>query len=234
MKKTILTIVMMLCAMTVAHAQQLAWFSSESETLSSWFYTGTESLTPSNVATGKINLLKTSGGSDYTLTSPLSNKGDVDTFYVYVKCRSKYYNTPYYILVKGSPTIELLDNSGNVIKSIFYEFDEKLLERQFMVEFDLDDVDVDKFKVRLACWNADSYCALTILEVNITAGGGGQSTTMNADVNGDGNVTAADVTALYDYLLNNVASGLVNGDVNGDGTITSADVTAVYDVILGS
>ena len=54
------------------------------------------------------------------------------------------------------------------------------------------------------------------------------------DVNGDGNVTAADITALYDYLLNNDATNIVNGDQNGDGNITAADVTRVYDVMLGA
>ena len=54
------------------------------------------------------------------------------------------------------------------------------------------------------------------------------------DVNGDGTVTAADVTALYDYLLNNDNSHIVNGDQNGDGNITAADITAVYDVLLSS
>ena len=53
------------------------------------------------------------------------------------------------------------------------------------------------------------------------------------DVNGDGNVTAADVTALYDFLLNNDTTNLMNGDQNGDGDITAADVTAVYDILLG-
>ena len=54
------------------------------------------------------------------------------------------------------------------------------------------------------------------------------------DVNGDGIVTAADVTALYDCLLNNDTSHIVNGDQNGDGNITAADITAVYDVLLSS
>ena len=54
------------------------------------------------------------------------------------------------------------------------------------------------------------------------------------DVNGDGNVTSADITALYDYLLNNDSSALVNGDVDGDGFITSGDITAVYNILLGS
>ena len=62
----------------------------------------------------------------------------------------------------------------------------------------------------------------------------GTATFMPGDVNGDGSVTSADVTALYNYLLNNDSSSIVNGDQNGDGNITSADVTAVYNVLLGS
>ena len=54
------------------------------------------------------------------------------------------------------------------------------------------------------------------------------------DVNGDGVVTAADVTALYDVLLNNDSTNVVNGDQTGDGIITAADITAVYSVLLGS
>ena len=54
------------------------------------------------------------------------------------------------------------------------------------------------------------------------------------DVNGDGNVTAADVTALYGVLLNNDYSNVVNGDQNGDGEITAADITAIYNILLGN
>ncbi len=54
------------------------------------------------------------------------------------------------------------------------------------------------------------------------------------DVNGDGQVTAVDVTALYNFLLNNDSSAIVNGDQNDDGIITAADVTAVYNVLLGN
>lgn len=54
------------------------------------------------------------------------------------------------------------------------------------------------------------------------------------DVNGDGVCNSADVTALYQFILNNDSSKIVNGDQNNDGTINSADVTAVYKLILGS
>ena len=54
------------------------------------------------------------------------------------------------------------------------------------------------------------------------------------DVNGDGVCNASDVTALYQYILNNDASAIVNGDQNDDGAINASDVTTVYNIILGS
>lgn len=61
-----------------------------------------------------------------------------------------------------------------------------------------------------------------------------QDDPMPGDVNGDGTVTAADITALYDNLLNNDNTNIVNGDQTGDGIITSSDVTAVYSILLGN
>jgi hypothetical protein len=56
---------------------------------------------------------------------------------------------------------------------------------------------------------------------------------MPGDVNGDGYVTSADVTAVYDVILGVDNQFEATADVNGDGYVTSADVTAIYDVILG-
>lgn len=54
------------------------------------------------------------------------------------------------------------------------------------------------------------------------------------DVNGDGFVTSADVTAIYNWLLNNDNSDLINGDQDGDGNVTAGDVTVVYNILLGN
>lgn len=54
------------------------------------------------------------------------------------------------------------------------------------------------------------------------------------DVNGDGAVTSADITALYDCILSGDTSNEGRCDVNNDGSITAADVTAVYDILLGT
>ena len=52
------------------------------------------------------------------------------------------------------------------------------------------------------------------------------------DVNHDGHVTIADVTALIDYLLSDSSAAPAEGDVNGDSNVTIADVTALIDLLL--
>ena len=54
------------------------------------------------------------------------------------------------------------------------------------------------------------------------------------DVNVDYSINAADVTALYNYILNGDETFLSTSDVNGDGAINAGDVTAVYNIILGN
>jgi hypothetical protein len=53
------------------------------------------------------------------------------------------------------------------------------------------------------------------------------------DADDDGVVTSADITALYNYLLDSDYQYYETSDVDGDGEVTSADVTAVYNILLG-
>ena len=55
-----------------------------------------------------------------------------------------------------------------------------------------------------------------------------------ADVDGDGEITAADIMAIYNYLLDNDTTFLATSDVDGDGTVTAADITVIYDILLGN
>ena len=59
-------------------------------------------------------------------------------------------------------------------------------------------------------------------------------TVTRGDVNGDGNVNIADVTALIDYLLSGDAASIVyeNAKCNDDDEVTITDVTALIDYLL--
>ncbi len=52
------------------------------------------------------------------------------------------------------------------------------------------------------------------------------------DVNQDGSVTAADVTAVYSTLLGSSNRYRQYSDVNGDGEVTAADITKLYEHLL--
>lgn len=80
--------------------------------------------------------------------------------------------------------------------------------------------------------NGEVVYTLPGTSFTIKVGEGGGPAVIPGDVNGDGAVTAADVTALYNFILNDDMGAIVNGDQNGDGNITSADVTAVYNILL--
>ena len=57
---------------------------------------------------------------------------------------------------------------------------------------------------------------------------------MPGDVNGDGEVTTIDITAIYNYLLNGDTTYLATSDVDDDGFITTVDITAIYNILLGN
>lgn len=77
---------------------------------------------------------------------------------------------------------------------------------------------------------------IAVLEnhANILLPGEEQQQSIPGDVNGDGQVTSVDVTALYNFLLNGDQTYIATSDVNGDGEITSADITSVYNILLGN
>lgn len=57
-----------------------------------------------------------------------------------------------------------------------------------------------------------------------------ESSILQGDANGDGEVNVADINAIIDGILSGVASGA--SDVNGDGEVSIADVNALIDLIL--
>lgn len=70
--------------------------------------------------------------------------------------------------------------------------------------------------------------------VKIKFTNGEQQQVVLGDVDGDGVVTAGDITVLYNYLLNGDSGAMVNGDQDGDNTITAGDITIIYNILLGN
>ncbi|MBR5085906.1 MAG: S8 family serine peptidase [Muribaculaceae bacterium] len=58
-------------------------------------------------------------------------------------------------------------------------------------------------------------------------------TKLDGDVDGDGYVSAADITCIYDILLGISNQHIQRADIDCDGTITAADVSVIYNKLLG-
>lgn len=226
MKRFLILLVIMAGVVPLALALELVRFDSNN--YNTWTYTRPGFVMTTDVINqDKVTLYKASNG-DYTLVSPSIPKQQFDSVEVKVLGYSRQYTSPYYDPYLGSPTIEIINDNGEVLKSVFYEFEEKRLDHTFAVKFDVSDlVDGSSFKVRLACWQARIYDAFSVREVIV------DRVLMPGDVDGDGSVTAGDITVLYNYLLNDDGENMVVGDQDGDGSITSADITFVYNVIIG-
>ncbi len=70
-----------------------------------------------------------------------------------------------------------------------------------------------------------------IQQVTLTGNG---DAPLVGDVNGDGEVSIGDITALIDYLLGktDTIANQEMADVNNDGEVTIGDITAVIDLLL--
>lgn len=95
-------------------------------------------------------------------------------------------------------------------------------------------INLDKQPMRFRINRTSGSKSVNLIIDNITIHYFDNDAPMPGDVNGDHQVTAADITALYDYLLNNASTHLINGDQDKNGSITAADVTAVYSILLGN
>ena len=73
---------------------------------------------------------------------------------------------------------------------------------------------------------------LFALLLTCTVSSASAAETLKGDVNGDKQVTIADVTALVNVILGKATANAAC-DVNGDTKVTIADVTALVNIILG-
>ena len=77
-------------------------------------------------------------------------------------------------------------------------------------------------------FNVNKQCRFETIIVTVAAG----EAPLVGDVNKDGSVNIADVTALIDYLLNDASAAPAEADVNQDGIVNVADLTDLIDLML--
>ena len=126
------------------------------------------------------------------------------------------------------------ETTGGKVTGIRYNMSEGFAAAMDAVDADqLDDVDTEA-EAEASVQQAASAVAVYANEEeeggcrNHTVGG----KSYKGDLNGDGKVTAADLTLLRDMALGKREEDL-SADMNGDGKITAADLTVLRDIALG-
>ena len=127
------------------------------------------------------------------------------------------------------------ETTGGKVTGIRYNMSEGFAAAMDAVDADqLDDVDTEA-EAEASVQQAASAVAVYANEEeeggcrNHTVGG----KSYKGDLNGDGKVTAADLTLLRDMALGKREEDL-SADMNGDGKITAADLTVLRDLALGT
>ena len=124
------------------------------------------------------------------------------------------------VVVVSFPPADFSGNSGAIMNIDFAAIESFIGTTEFTVK-----------NVVMTTADAQTEISVADFVVMVTAVKGSDHDI--GDVNCDGFVTSADITALYNYLLNGDETFIATSDVDGDGSVTSADVTSVYSILMG-
>lgn len=155
------------------------------------------------------------GNGDYsiTLTDRMS-----DNHYVIANPKD---NSDIRVVAVSFPPADFSGNSGAVMNIDMQAIEDFKGTTEFIVK-------------NVVMTTSDAYTEISVPDFVVVVTVVKGANHVVGDVNCDGVVTSADITALYNYLLNSDETFIATSDVNGDGAITSADVTMVYSILMGN
>lgn len=220
--KTALVALCLVLALT-AYAQKLAQFDLNN--FNGWTYTRTGvDLSSDYICGNKVNLY-----GKYMLVSPLFSVSNVKYVKVQARIVAKDYAQSKYSLAKASPTIELLNEQGEVVASQKHTFGEALQVQEFTDYVAVADGS-KKVCMRISAPNADVSSTGAVSELLLTASLSDGSKVVG-DIDGDGICDVTDVTLLINIILDRSVTSDV-ADVNADGVVDVSDVTTLINIIL--
>lgn len=193
-----------------------------------WVYTnpGIE-LNQDNIQANRIVLYTNSEGRPLTLISPMFDCRTGQTIDMTITWVTRFWSSEDFVVYKAGLTAAIINQDGVALDSV--TFTPVTLKRENEVKLSLYvSHGIKNARLRFASWKADivSSGAIRVMVAD---------SYFKADVNGDGEVSLADVNAIIDVILGATGDdGLASrADVNDDGEVSLADINAVIDVIVG-
>jgi len=232
MRKTITLLAA--CMVTImAMAQQLPQFTSSD--YDGWTYNNPNiAINTSNIAMGKIALYVSSTGQILTLTSPLFDCQGMDSITADVMWKTLNFSDSNFNPARATLTMAIDDELGNPIDSVTCITPAIASTHYLTLTVPVKD-GLTTARLRFLSWTANVVSFGSIMRVLLTAvtSPQGGDDVLTGDVDNNGKVDIADVTALIDHLLGSTASiNTEAADVDNDGNISISDVTALIDKLL--
>jgi len=220
--KHLLLAITMVCSMTAA-AITLPQFSATN--YSGWDYNSSAvTLTTANINANRIVLYKSLNGKVLNLISPLFDCDGGEVVNMKINYVAEQWQDEGFVPQNTALTVALLDEQGTVMDSIIYT--PQTLDKQNVLDINITiPQDLKRAQLRYTCWKASASNCCAIRKIVFAA-------VVHGDVNGDNEVSIADVNAIIDMILAGTYD--VSGDVNSDGEVSIADVNAVVDIILNN
>ena len=222
MKKLILLFAALLVLASSATAQQLPQFAFNN--YEGWTYNGCD-LTSTNIGNWYITLYVTRQNVALTLTSPEFSCQGMDSIHADVSWKS---------LSIDIPLTMVIDDTDGIPQDSVSCYPPQAITAPQTLSLTLPVPDgLTTARLRFVSWEANVSNGGAVKKIVLTSVESATPATQKGDVDHDGHVSIADVTALINYLLSGIADiDLGAADTDNDGKINIADVTTLINMLL--
>lgn len=240
--KRAITLIAVILATVAAWAQQVPQFNSND--YAGWTYNNPYvALSGNNIANGKVTLYSYTDHSDsipvdkaLTLVSPQFDCAAIDSVTATVIWYTEAINNSSFDLGKTALTLAIDNVDGVPVDSVTCLPTKPRTSTHKLVITVAVPHGLARARMRFVSWtgNVVSCGAIKQALVTATASGGGGDEALPGDVDGNGTIDPADISALIDHLLNGATVHEENADVNNDGSIDPSDLSDLIDLLLDS
>jgi len=224
MKRLFLTLILATALTSALLAQELPQFSHTS--FAGWSYNSSSvTLTTENISRNKVVLYVSTSGKVLKLISPTFDCTGGEVIDLDITWFADQWQNEGFDPTLTALTVAVQDpSSGATIDSVTCT--PTSLQRQNLLEMRVTIPDgMTQAQLCFVSWRATASNCGAVRKIVMTR-------SLAGDVNGDGEVSVADVNAIIDMILTSTYAPA--GDVNDDQEVTVADVNAVIDLILNN
>lgn len=231
MKRAIILMVGIL-AVFITGAQEVPQFTSTD--YDGWTYNNpTVTLDKYSMADGKIRLYTSNDSTVFTLISTTFSCQGIDSITATVNWYTEAYNDNRFDLNRAALTLVIEDANSVPLDSVTCVPNTPNTRNHTLVLKIAAPRGVTAARMRFVSWTGD-YVSCGAIKRAVFTTTATSDDVLHGDVDSNGTIDPADISALIDYLLNGTPVNEENADVNNDGSIDPSDISDLIDLLLNA